>query len=202
MPLVRIVLLTTLSLALTSCAAFQPGRSVGRQIDDFNASVSLKSSMLRAEGYALNGVDVEITEGVALLTGHAPRAEDRVYAECLAWSVQSVRSVSNEIEVGGRRGLANATRDGWITQQVRSRLAADSAIRSLNFNIETHSGVVYLLGFARDSAESERAAAHAALVDGVERVVVLTRSPDEAVDLPARGAQQARVSDLTPDAAE
>ena len=62
--------------------------------------------------------------------------------------------------------------------------------------------MVYLLGFARDSAESERAAAHAALVDGVERVVVLTRSPDEAVDLPARGAQQARVCDLTPDAAE
>ena len=196
----RIVLLTALSLALTSCAAFQPGRSMGRQIDDFNASVSLKSSMLRAEGYALNGVDVEITEGVALLSGHAPRAEDRVYAECLAWSVQSVRTVSNQIEVGGRRGIGDATRDGWITQQIRSRLASDSAIRSLNFNIETHSGVVYLLGYARDSAESERAAAHAALVDGVERVVVLTRSPDEAVELPARGAQQAQVCDLAPEA--
>jgi osmotically-inducible protein OsmY len=202
MTVFRIVLLTSLSLALTSCAAFQPGRSVGRQVDDFNASLSLKSSMLRAEGYALNGVDVEITEGVALLTGHAPRAEDRVYAECLAWSVQSVRSVSNQIEVGGRRGFANATRDGWITQQIRSRLASDSNIRSLNFNIETHSGVVYLLGFARDSAESERAAAHAALVDGVERVVVLTRSPDEALELPARGAQQAEACDLAsaPDA--
>ena len=155
--------------------------------------------MLRAEGYALNGVDVEITEGVALLTGRAPRAEDRVYAECLAWSVQSVRSVSNQIELGGRRGLANATRDGWITQQVRSRLASDSAIRSLNFNIETHSGVVYLLGFARSSAESDRAAAHAALVEGVERVVVLTRAPDITPNLPARGAQQAQACDLSAD---
>lgn len=199
MTVLRLVLLTTLSLSLVGCAAFQPGRSVGRQIDDFNASVSLKSAMLRAEGFALNGVDVEITEGVALLSGTAPRAEDRVYAECLAWSVQSVRSVSNQIEVGGRRGVGNAARDGWITQQVRSRLASDSAIRSLNFNIETHSGVVYLLGYARDSAESERAAAHAALVEGVERVVVLTRSPDEAPTLPARGAQQAQACELAPD---
>ncbi len=126
-------------------------------------------------------------------------AEDRVYAECLAWSVQSVRSVSNQIELGGRRGLANATRDGWITQQVRSRLASDSAIRSLNFNIETHSGVVYLLGFARSSAESDRAAAHAALVEGVERVVVLTRAPDITPNLPARGAQQAQACDLSAD---
>lgn len=199
---IRIVLLVLATVALTSCAALQPGRSVGRQVDDFNASVSLKSAMLRAEGYALNGVDVEITEGVALLTGHAPRAEDRIYAECLAWSVQSVRSVSNQIELGGRRGIANATRDSWITQQVRSRLASDSAIRSLNFNIETHSGVVYLLGFARSSQESERAAAHAALVEGVERVVVLTRAPDVTPDLPARGAQQAQACDLAgePDA--
>ena len=199
MTALRLVLLTTLSLSLVGCAAFQPGRSVGRQIDDFNASVSLKSAMLRAEGFALNGVDVEITEGVALLSGTAPRVEDRVYAECLAWSVQSVRSVSNQIEVGGRRGVNHAARDGWITQQVRSRLASDSSIRSLNFNIETHSGVVYLLGFARSSAESERAAAHAALVEGVERVVVLTRSPDEAATLPARGAQQAQACDLAPD---
>ena len=197
---IRIVLLVLAAMALTSCAALQPGRSVGRQVDDFNASVSLKSAMLRAEGYALNGVDVEITEGVALLTGRAPRAEDRVYAECLAWSVQSVRSVSNEIELGGRRGVANAARDGWITQQVRSRLASDSAIRSLNFNIETHSGVVYLLGFARSTAESERAAAHAALVEGVERVVVLTRAPDVAPELPARGAQQAQACDLAAEA--
>lgn len=201
MTLLRYAVLALLSLALASCAAFQPGRSVGRQVDDFNASVSLKSSMLRAEGYALNGVDVEVTEGVALLSGTAPRAEDRVYAECLAWSVQSVRSVSNQIEVGGRRGFTSATRDGWITQQVRSRLASDSAIRSLNFNIETHSGVVYLLGYARSSAESERAAAHASLVEGVERVVVLTRSPDETVALPARGAQQAQVCELNPEPA-
>ncbi|WP_022700912.1 BON domain-containing protein [Oceanicaulis alexandrii] len=199
MTVIRIVLLVLATVVLTSCAAFQPGRSVGRQVDDFNASVSLKSAMLRAEGYALNGVDVEITEGVALLTGRAPRAEDRVYAECLAWSVQSVRSVSNQIELGGRRGLTNATRDGWITQQVRSRLASDSAIRSLNFNIETHSGVVYLLGFARSSAESDRAAAHAALVEGVERVVVLTRAPDVTPNLPARGAQQAQACDLSAD---
>jgi len=164
---------------------------MGRELDDFNASTSLKSSMLRAEGYALDGIDVEITEGVALLSGSAPRAEDRIYAECLAWSAASVRSVSNQIEIGAGRGLAQASRDAWITQQVRARLASDRTVRSVNFNIETHSGVVHLLGFARSADERDRAAAHAALIDGVTRVVVLARAPgDEASGTP-RGALRA-----------
>lgn len=197
MPNLRLVfiLAALASLALTGCAAFEPGRSMGRQLDDFNASTALKASMLRAEGYALGGVDVEVTEGVALLGGSVPRQEDRVYAEFLAWSEPAIRSVSNEIAVGGGRGVGGATRDGWITQQIRARLAADRSIRSVNFNIETHSGAVYLLGFARSSDERERAAAHAALVDGVERVVVLARAPGDTADLPARGGRRAEACD-------
>ena len=178
-------------LILSGCAAVQPGRSVGRQIDDFNAVTSLKSAMLRAEGYALGGVDVELTEGVALMSGTVPREEDRLYAECLAWSVQGVRSVSNQIDVGQGRGFGRASRDAWMTQQVRARLASDSSIRSLNYNIETHQRVVYLLGFARSAEERDRAAAHAALIEGVERVVVLARAPEDELDLPDRGRRRA-----------
>jgi len=178
-------------LILSGCAAFEPGRSVGRQIDDFNAVTSLKSSMLRSEGYVLGGVDVELTEGVALLSGTVPRDEDRLYAECLAWSAQGVRSVSNQINVGHGRGFNQASRDAWMTQQIRARLASDRTIRSVNYNIETHQGVVYLLGFARNSDERDRAAAHIALIDGVERVVVLVRAPEDELDLPDRGRRQA-----------
>ncbi len=183
--------LAMVMLVLGACAAVQPGRSMGREIDDFNASTRLKASMLRAEGYALNGVGVEITEGVVLLSGHAPRPEDRIYAECLAWSVHSVRQVSNQIEVGGRRGFVQASRDAWITQQLRARLASDRNVRSLNFNIETRSGVVHLLGYARSPEERDRAATHASLIEGVKRVIVLARASGDGLDLPARGARQA-----------
>lgn len=180
---------------MAACAAFQPGRSAGRELDDQNASLSIKATMLRAEGYALSGVDVEVTEGVALLTGATPRLEDRVYAECLAWSAPSVRSVANEIAVGGGRGVRGRAEDAWITQQVRGRLLGDSAVRSVNYNIETHDGVVYLLGYARSADERERAASHASLVRGVERVVVFVRAEGETPRLAQRGARQAELCD-------
>lgn len=184
-------------LSLISCAAIQPERSAGRQLDDFNASLAIKSAMLRAEGYGLNRVDVEVTEGVALLTGSAPRPADRVYAECVAWSAQSVRSVNNTIEIGAGRDRRQTARDGLITQSVRARLMSDLAVRAVNFNVETYAGVVYLLGFSRSQDERSRAAAHAAAVSGVERVVDLVRVAGETPDLPPRGARQAAACDLS-----
>lgn len=196
MTVFRIAFLFT-CLAAAGCAAVQPERSAGRQLDDFNASLAIKSAMLRADGYVLERIDVEVTEGVALLTGSAPRAEDRVYAECVAWSAPSVRSVNNTVAIGAGRNAGAVARDAWITQQVRARLASDLSIRSVNFNIETHSGAVHLLGFARSTAERDRAAAHAAEVSGVVRVIDLVRVAGETPDLPARGAQQAAACDLS-----
>lgn len=184
-------------LVAAACAAVQPERSAGRQLDDFNASLAIKSAMLRADDYILERVDVEVTEGVALLSGSAPRPEDRVYAECVAWSAQSVRSVSNTITVGAGRGAGDAARDAWITQQVRARLAADRTVRSVNFNVETYSGAVHLLGFARSGEERSRAAAQAAAVAGVVRVIDLVRIAGETPELPARGARQAAACDLS-----
>lgn len=198
MLLLRATLVITL-LAAAGCAAIQPERSAGRQLDDFNASLAIKSAMLRADGYALERVDVEVTEGVALLSGSAPRAEDRIYAECVTWSAPSVRSVSNTIAVGAGRGARAVAQDSWITQQVRARLASDLSIRSVNFNVETYSGVVHLLGFARTATERDRASAHASEVGGVVRVVDLVRVAGESPDLPARGALQAAACDLSGD---
>lgn len=191
----HVFVLAACLIALPACAAMQDQRSTVRQIDDTNASISIKSAMLRAEGFDLSGVDVEVTEGVALLGGTAPRDADRVYAECLAWSAPAVRSVANHIEVGEARAFRQGASDVWITQRVRGRLAGDRSVRSVNFNIETHQGVVYLLGFARDANERERASQHAALVNGVERVVVLVRTGGEAPDLPPRGELRAELCD-------
>lgn len=191
-PLIAVLLA---SVSLTACAALEPGRSMGRQLDDFNASLGVKSAMLRSEGYALDQVDVEITEGVMLLSGSAPRDADRIFAECLAWSAPGVRSVVNEIEVGAWRGTRELAQDSVITQQVRARLMQDPDVRALNFNIETRQGVVYLLGYARDRTEADHAARHAARVPGVERVVDLVRVTGETPELPARGALQAEACD-------
>lgn len=179
-------------LVLSGCAVVQSERSIGRGLDDTNASLSIKSALLRAEGYALGGVDVEVTDGTALMTGTVPREEDRLMAECLAWSALAVRAVQNELRVSAAPDMRDRSRDAWISQRVNSRLLRDRSIRSVNFNVETHAGTVYLLGVARTRGELERAASHAALVDGVSDVVTYVRVIGEASTPVARGERQAQ----------
>ncbi|WP_417469202.1 BON domain-containing protein [Maricaulis sp.] len=183
--------LLCLSAILAGCSAIQPERSIGRELDDTNASLSIKAAMLRSEGFALDGVDVEVTEGIALLTGTVPREDDRMMAECLAWSSVAVRSVANEIGVGPSNGLRDRSRDAWITQRVRAQLLSDRDVRSVNFNVETYAGRVYLLGVARSRGELERASAHAALVGGVVEVISYVRVAGVPSDLPSRGERRA-----------
>jgi osmotically-inducible protein OsmY len=187
----RILLLVLLPLALAACSAVLPERSIGRELDDINASSSIKLAMMRSEGFALEGVDVEVTEGIALLTGHVPREDDRLMAECLAWSSVAVRNVANEIRVGPGGGFRDAARDGGITSRVNARLISDRDVRSVNFNVETYNGHVYLLGIARNRGELERATRHASLVDGVQEVISYVRVAGQPLDLPMRGARQA-----------
>lgn len=176
---------------ITACASVQEERSIGRELDDANASLAIKSAMLRSEGYALQGVDVEVTEGIALLTGTVPREDDRLMAECLTWSSVAVRAVANELTIGRSSGLRDRTRDAWITQRVRGRLLGDRAVRSVNFNVETYGGKVYLLGLARTRGELERASTHASLVEGVTEVVSFVRVVGTPSELPSRGERRA-----------
>jgi len=174
-----------LGLALAGCNTVYglvgDERTGARTLQDANASRAIKSRMSRADGFYLGDVDVEVTEGVALLTGEVPRPEDKIEAERIAWTSESIAQVGNEITVGAREEFSGRANDELIAQQVRARLASDSGVRSVNFNVEAHQGVVYLLGVARDQAELERAARIASLAPDVRRVVTYVRIEGEPV---------------------
>ena len=61
--------------------------------------------------------------------------------------------------------------DTTITTQVKARFAEDPTVSAMSIKVETLKGVVQLSGFAKTSAEREKAATLAANVNGVARVV-------------------------------
>jgi osmotically-inducible protein OsmY len=169
--------IAAIGLCLASCnvvGAISRGDTATR-LADTNSSIGIRARMSRAEGFFLGGVDIEVTDGVALLSGRVPRAEDRVEAERIAWTGDNIREVANEIVVGEGRRLGTRTDDEITAQAVRTALLGSSDVRSINFNVEVANGVCYLLGVARTAEELDRAASIAAGVRGVERVVTYVR---------------------------
>lgn len=193
-------------IALSGCVAAAVGtagavglaavqeRTMGEAVDDATASNEIKAKLLSEGGYG--EVDVEVANGLALLSGRVASPEMRVRAEDIAWSSSRVVDVANEIVIEEPGGFFANASDELITARVRSSLIAARDVKSLNFNIETYDGVVYLMGIARSQAELEEAAERASVVRGVQRVVSYVRvrepiqRPHSQAETPARSDQE------------
>ncbi|MBU4569562.1 MAG: BON domain-containing protein, partial [Alphaproteobacteria bacterium] len=108
-------------------------------------------------------------------SGRVNEPADRTYAEGIAWSSSRARDVANEIRIEPPGGFMANVSDEIITGRVRARLIGSSKVKSVNFNIETYDGVVYLMGIARSTDELRRAAEEASVVGGVKQVVSYVR---------------------------
>ena len=153
--------------------------SVTRSFKDGTAARAIKARMLRVEGFDLNDVDVDVINGVVLLSGAAPRDVDKVEAERIAWSAPGINNVGNEIYIGESLGLGGKTRDELIETSVQTRLAASNNVRNLNYTVATRNSVVYLMGVARDEAELAEAARLASITRGVKGVVSYVTLADD-----------------------
>ncbi len=186
MTLTRLAMLLLLIVGPGGCVvstisgAASKERPVGRSIDDTNAGIAIHARLRRYPG-DMSGVRVAVEDGFVLLTGNVKEPQLRLEAERIAWGAPKVIRVANEIEVAGHRGFFGNAKDRWITTQVRSRILSDTAVRSLNVNIETRNRKVYLLGLVRTQGEIARIANHASLVPGVTKVIsYLQVAPDRA----------------------
>ena len=165
------------ALAVSGCAITTAGvkkgdeRNLARSVNDSSAGRAIKARMRRADGFKLSSVDVEVAQGIVVLTGRVPTTEDRIEAERIAWSGPYVTQVGNEIDLEGKQSIFRNTKDGVIKTNLKTRLIAEGDVKARNINIEVHDGVVYLLGVARTPDELERATEIASTTRGVREVV-------------------------------
>lgn len=200
-----------LALSCTGCVAAAVGtagavglatvqdRSVGQAVDDATTSNDIKTKMLREGG--LGEVDVEVADGLVLLSGRVSEPERRTLAENIAWSSTNTRDVANEVVIDRPGGFFANVNDEIITARVRRALIGSSSVRSYNINVETYDGVVYLMGIAGTQEELVAAAEEASYVGGVKQVVsyIRVRIPEPRVPVQTVDGVPGGVSDRRAD---
>lgn len=146
-------------------------RSLGDALDDTTLHARVAEKLLSADEVLFRRVNLEVVEGRVLLTGVVREPEMRPQAARLAWAVDGVREVLNEIQVRDETGIKDFARDVWITAQLRAKMLADLEISDINYTVETINGIIYLMGIAQDRAELDRLTTHARNIAGVKQVV-------------------------------
>ncbi len=136
----------------TAAVVLPQERSVGKIIDDNTIWMRLKSDYEISKRF--NKISVSISEGRILLTGGVADSLDRIEASRMAWDVNGVKEVINELEIADKE--ESFSESAWITAQVKFALLVKGNIRSVNYSIETYNSVVYLMGIAQSPDELRR----------------------------------------------
>jgi osmotically-inducible protein OsmY len=185
-PMIGVVLILVLPVALGGCpAAIVAGlgaaggagytanqeRGTGGTVDDLKIKTNIESAWLQTNPLMQRDLNVTVYEGRTLLTGTAPSPEFKAQAKEVASRVPGVRAVYDEIEVAPDESAWDSAKDTWISSRVRTELAFNPNVRSVNYTVETVNKSVYLIGSARSQAELDIATTAARTTPDVKRVV-------------------------------
>ena len=118
--------------------------------------VSINEAWFNDDFDTLNRLNLQIYEGRVLLSGLVTDQTRADRAVQIAWQVEGVREVINEIEVSNAGFLDNFGNDTLINARLDSELLFDSGISSINYSTRSVAGTVFLLGVAQSRAELDR----------------------------------------------
>ena len=155
----------------TAGVAASQERGIEGVARDTKLAVQIRAAYLEADAALATYIGIEVYERRALLTGLIETEGLRANAIRLAWAVNGVKDVLNEIQVKNGEGIVVFAYDSWITAQLQTKMTFDENILAINYSLETVNSVIYLIGIAQDQAELDRVIAHAQGIDRVRRVI-------------------------------
>lgn len=135
-------------------------------------------------------VNVTSYNRMVLLTGETPDAATKAEVEKAVATVPNVKSISNELLVGGASSLSGRSNDAYLTSKVKARFVDYNRFPANKVKVVTEWGTVFLLGLVTQG-EADAAVEIARTTGGVLKVVRLFEiiSDDEArrLDLTSSG---------------
>ena len=155
--------------------ATQTEKGFATAVDDARIKAELNGLFFTTNADLFQEVTFKVEEGRVLLTGVVPKPDDRVQPSKLAWSVDHVREVLNELKVSDETSLTDKGRDITIAAKLRARLLVDDKVSLINYSIDVVNQTVYIMGVARTEAELQRVLGTARDITYVRQVVDFVR---------------------------
>jgi osmotically-inducible protein OsmY len=146
-------------------------RTVGTQLDDQNAGRSVAYQWSKSEALKeQTNLQVDMYNGIALLTGQAPTQALIDEAVRRAQEVDYLKKIHNQIRIGEPIGAGTQANDIWLASKVRTKIVADERVPALQVSVVVQDSEVFLMG-RLTNAEANAAVDIARNITGVARVV-------------------------------
>ena len=143
-------------------------RSTGIYVEDEN--VEWKARVILLNQFKDSHVNVTSYNLVVLLTGEVNDEKTKADIGEAVRKIASVKSVTNEIAIGGKSSYGGRSNDTLITTNVKARFLGAKDFSSNHVKVVTEASVVYLMGIVTKE-EGDAATDVARTTSGVSRVV-------------------------------
>ena len=156
--------------AVLAVATAQADKTAGDLVDDNTVNASVKAALIENKTTKAHDINVETYKGVVQLSGFVETAAEKEEAGRVAAGVDGVKSVSNDISIGGKTSMGTKLDDTVTTGKVKTALMDADDVKSGQINVETKGGIVQLSGFVNSAEMKKKAGEVAAGVGGVKEV--------------------------------
>jgi osmotically-inducible protein OsmY len=182
--------LAIIGAATAAYSIAEDRRTSGTQVEDETIQVRAQSRVNERFGDKAH-VNVIAFNRMALITGEAPDEAARSEIGKIVLAVPSVKSISNEIQLGQPTTRASRINDEIITTKIKGRLIDNEKLSVAHVKVVTEAGVVFLLGLVTEQ-EAALAVEIARTTGGVLKVVKLFEycRPTDEVCRPRQAAQK------------
>ena len=153
-------------------------RSFNNFVEDTIILAQLKNAYFSNNEKIFFNVSVEVTEGRVLLTGSVEQIDERIEATKLAWGIEGVNEVINEIQISNDEGILDYADDLIMKTKINAKLLLDKDILNLNYSVEVVNGIVYLIGIAQSQEELNSVIDISENTYGVQNVINYVRLKD------------------------
>ena len=146
-------------------------RSFGTQIDDSIMQKNLSARVLILDKKYLFSVNSKVLDGRIFLTGKVDDPEEKLKLTKMAWEIQGVRSVRNDIKIKEDFNFKQSAKDLLITSQLRTALILNRNIKASNYQIDTYKKKIYIYGISITSDEKEEVINEAKQILDVKNII-------------------------------
>jgi osmotically-inducible protein OsmY len=164
-----------ISCALVGTAVVAPNatreKGVSGAMGDSAISLQIKKKVYSLSPRLYSLVSFNVQNGDILLAGKIETQEESAQIEGLAWQIDGVKNVYNNLEVAEELGLGTIIKDSAVTTSLKSQVLCTSDVRSLNYSFKTVDGVVYIMGTAQSQEELDKVLDISKKTKNVKKVV-------------------------------
>ena len=150
-------------------------RSFSNYVEDTIILAQLKNAYFSTNEKIFFNVGIEVIEGKVLLTGTVEQIDERIEATKLAWGIEGVNEVLNEIQITNDDNILDYADDLVMKTKINAKLLLEKNILNLNYSVEVVNGIVYIIGIAQNQSELDMVISISQDTFGVQNVISYVR---------------------------